>query len=70
MSVRTKLPKELLKVVEHSQEALRDFVEEERGAFSEMSERWQEGDRAAEVSDWLDSLDEVVDALDCIRVTT
>ncbi|MEE7440910.1 hypothetical protein MOR12E_18540 [Methylobacterium oryzae] len=63
MSVRTKLPRELVKALEQVGDNLRSFVEEQRGAFDEMSERWQEGDRAADVSDWLDSLEEVVEAL-------
>ena len=63
MSVRTKLPRELVKALEQVGDNLRCFVEEQRGAFDEMSERWQEGDRAADVSDWLDSLEEVVEAL-------
>lgn len=63
MSVRTKLPRELVKALEQVGDNLRSFVEEQRGAFDEMSERWQEGDRAADVSDWLDSLEEVVESL-------
>ncbi|WP_331299070.1 hypothetical protein [Methylobacterium oryzae] len=52
-----------MKALEQVGDNLRSFVEEQRGAFDEMSERWQEGDRAADVSDWLDSLEEVVEAL-------
>ena len=63
MPVRTRLPKGHVKALDQVEGLIRNFIEAERIAFDEMSERWQEGDRAAEVSDWLDSLEELVDAL-------
>lgn len=63
MPVRTRLPQGVVKALNDAEGGLRTFVEGERAAFEEMSERWQDGDRAADVSVWLDSLDELVEAL-------
>jgi len=63
MSVKTSLPRGLVKALDQAEGGLSSFIAEQRIAYDEMSERWQDGDRAAEVSVWLDSLDEVVDAL-------
>ncbi|GEP08909.1 hypothetical protein [Methylobacterium gnaphalii] len=63
MSVKTSIPSGLSKVLDQAEGGLRTFVEVQRAAFDEMSERWQESDRAAAISDWLDSLEEVAEFL-------
>ena len=67
MPAKWKLPKELLTSVLNSRDGLRDFIEEERGAYEEMSDRWKDGDRAATVDYWLESLEEIADSMDCLQ---
>lgn len=67
MSVKTKIPRDILEGLGNYGCELRGFIQMQRDAFDQMSERWQEGDRAADVSDWLDSLEEAMDALDNMR---
>lgn len=63
MSVKTSIPSGLSKALDQSEGGLRTFVEVQRAAFYEMSERWQASDRAAVISDWLDRLEEVAEYL-------
>lgn len=64
MPVRSNLPVKVRKAFATVREDIRNIAEMERGNFEEMSERWHEGDRSAEVSDWLDALDDVVSDLE------
>jgi uncharacterized protein YukE len=43
---------------------LLSLVEEARGEYEERSERWQEGDRASEVSEWIDNMETLAGELE------
>ncbi|MCJ2046335.1 hypothetical protein MKK58_17610 [Methylobacterium sp. J-078] len=68
MPVKSSLPVKVRKAFVTFRDDIRNIAEMERGNFEEMSERWHEGDRSAEVSDWLDALDELVSDLDDITL--
>lgn len=63
MRVRTKLSKELVKALDVAEDELRCFIWDQRNASYGMSERWKGSDRATEVSDWLDHLEELAERL-------
>lgn len=62
---------ELLERVEQYNEVaegLRSYITDIRDAkqeeFHNKSDKWQEGDRASAVSDWIDSIDTMIDAIE------
>jgi len=66
-SVRTKLPHGVSKALDDAAGGLRTFTEGEWATFNGMSENWRASDRGRFIADWLDSLEEVSEALDECR---
>ncbi len=57
------LPKGVVKSLDKAQGGLSVFVEDARAAFEAMPSDWQDGDCAADISSWLDELEELVERL-------
>lgn len=53
-------------VLQEARGFVEDIHAERDDEFEERSERWQEGDRGDEAREWLDALQEVIDAMEDI----
>jgi hypothetical protein len=63
MGIKYKLPLQLAASLDQAHADLEAFVEEQRDAHDQATERWQQGDKAQEHTAWLDELEELANAL-------
>ena len=57
------LPKGTVKALDRAEGALRVFIEDARAAFEAQPRDWQDGEDAAVLSEWLEGLEELVEAM-------